>query len=819
MGSELQTTPRRPRSALHDYQERAARFLIEHTEAGLFLDPGLGKTASTLTAIADLKALGEVRRVLVVGPPRVVATVWTREADLWEHTAHLKVLALTGTAEQRRRLLVEQLAETDVVCISYGLLPWLHRTVRRETWDWVVIEESSLVKNATTKRWKGVAYTALTAKRRTILTGTPTPRSLADLWAQVTLADLGRRFGRSQRAFLSRYFIQTDYGWEMKPGTRQALTTKLKDFAIALRAKDYLDLPALIETNVSVEMPGSAWEVYTELARSFQVELEDGSTVDVANAGVMAGKLAQCSQGALFLDDSGTWTELHTAKMDAVEDLVSELQGEPVLIAYWYRHDLARLQARFPQAPVLGSGMSATKLNALVDAWNRGEIPILLLHPACLHGDTEVLTETRGWVRLVDVLPHERVFDGVDFVAHDGCSYSGYKRVIDVFGIKMTPDHELLISGKWEKASHARNRKGARREARYKYTGDDPAIGQMFELRGNLQNSGAELQKAQQAEPPALRTLHRGDVSPDDWSPHLPDLEANARKMRKPACQGLQALRRARDIGLRALAEVRELLRGYERWVFRRYDDRAYRRERELLERELPLGVEYGTASQQAKQSNIDLQGRVYAPSGAMPQNRCQQNEDAGSTCQGYDTRGGSRKRAGVDLREREVGAEVWERAHVYDLVNCGPRNRFLIRNAEGEVFVSHNSAGHGLNLQAGGRHLIWLALPWSWELVQQTTARLYRQGQTKPVMVYRILCADTIDERIVDVLNQRQEGHDTLIAALKAEVRQTVSRADRLKDARAAMQRAHPDRGGSTAAFIAARQAYERIKAEEQAA
>ncbi|MCK7518064.1 MAG: hypothetical protein MZV64_10270 [Ignavibacteriales bacterium] len=131
-------------------------------------------------------------------------------------------------------------------------------------------------------------------------------------------------------------------------------------------------------------MPGSAWEVYTELARTFQVELEDGITIDVANAGVMAGKLQQVSQGCLFTDEAGTWTELHTAKLDAVTDLVSELQGEPVLIAYWYRHDLARLQARFPEAPALGSGMSATKLNALVDAWNRGEIPILLLHPAQL---------------------------------------------------------------------------------------------------------------------------------------------------------------------------------------------------------------------------------------------------------------------------------------------------------------------------------------------------------------------------------------------------------------------------------------------------
>lgn len=509
MGSELQTIPRRPRSALHAYQERAACFLVEHAEAGLFLDPGLGKTISTLTAIADLKALGEVRHVLVVGPPRVVATVWTREADLWEHTAHLKVLALTGTAEQRRRRLVEQIAETDVVCISYGLLGWLHRTVKRETWDWVVIEESSLVKNATTKRWKGVAYTALTAKRRTILTGTPTPRSLADLWAQVTLADLGRRFGRQHRAFLSRYFTEAEHGWELKPGSRQALTAKLKDFAIALRAKDYLDLPALIETNVAVEMPSNAWEVYTELARTFQVELEDGITIDVANAGVMAGKLQQVSQGCLFTDEAGTWTELHTAKIEAVGDLVSELQGEPVLIAYWYRHDLARLQARFPEAPVLGAGMSTAKLNTLIDAWNRGQIPILLLHPA---------------------------------------------------------------------------------------------------------------------------------------------------------------------------------------------------------------------------------------------------------------------------------------------------------------------SAGHGLNLQAGGRHLIWLALPWSWELMQQTTARLYRQGQTKPVMVYRILCTGTIDERIARVLIKCQEGHDTLIAALKAEVRQTVSRADRLKEARAAMQRAHPDRGGSAAAFIAARRQYEHLKAGEQA-
>jgi len=489
---------------LHPYQVRAVRFLVEHAEAGLFMDPGLGKTIATLTAIADLKAAGAVRLVLVVGPPRVVATVWTREAVLWEHTAHLRVLALTGTAEQRRQALANRLAETDVVCVSYGLLAWLHKTVKREVWDWVVIDESSMVKNHETRRWKGVAYTALTAKRRTILTGTPTPKSLADLWAQVTVADLGKRFGRSPHAFLGRYFMQTEVGWVLKPHSRPEITAKLKDFAIALRAKDYLDLPALIETDVPIEMPASAWAVYAELAESFQAELADGLIVDVANAGVMAGKLQQVAQGALFTDEHGAWSELHRAKLEAVEELVSELNGEPCLIAYWFRHDLARLRGLFPDAPVLGSSLSQARLNDLIDRWNRGTIPVLLLHPA---------------------------------------------------------------------------------------------------------------------------------------------------------------------------------------------------------------------------------------------------------------------------------------------------------------------SAGHGLNLQAGGRHLIWLALPWSWELWTQTTARLYRQGQTKPVMVYRVVAVGTIDERIQRVLAERQSGHEVLIAALKAEVKETVSRAERLKEARAAMQKAHPDHGGTVEAFIAARRQFEEAK------
>lgn len=505
MASSLQPIPRRPRSALHPYQVRAVQFLRDHAEAGLFMDPGLGKSVTTLTAIVDLKAAGRIGKVLVVGPPRVVATVWAREADLWEHTAHLRVLTLTGTAEQRREALRTRLAETDVVCISYGLLTWLHKTVKRETWDWVVIDESSMVKNHKTRRWKGVAFTALTAKRRTILTGTPTPKSLADLWAQVTVADLGQRFGRSHDAFLAKYFMQTDAGWVLKPHSRPEVTAKLKDFAIALRAKDYLDLPALIETDVPVVMPVSAWCVYAELAESFQSRLEDGQVIDVANAGVMAGKLQQVAQGCLFTDDQGTWSELHHAKLEAVADLVSELNGEPCLIAYWFKHDLTRLRTLFPAAPVLGSGMTTARLNELVDRWNRGEIPILLLHPA---------------------------------------------------------------------------------------------------------------------------------------------------------------------------------------------------------------------------------------------------------------------------------------------------------------------SAGHGLNLQAGGRHLIWLALPWSWELWTQTVARLYRQGQKRPVMLYRIVAQGTIDERILRVLTERQNGHEALIAALKAEVRETVvSQADRLKEARAAMQRAHPDRGGSDEAFIAARKRFEEEK------
>ncbi|NCC40369.1 MAG: DEAD/DEAH box helicase [Gammaproteobacteria bacterium] len=504
MPNELLTVPRRPRSALHPYQVRAVQFLIDHAESGLFLDPGLGKTIVMLTVIAFLLAAGAVRRVLVVGPPRVVATVWAQEAAAWEHTAHLRVLVLAGSPARRQALLQDGLATADVVCVSYGLLPWLHRRVKREVWDWVVIDESSLIKDHRTRRWKAVAFTAMTAKRRTLLTGTPTPKSWADLWAQVTVADLGKRFGRSPGGFLARYFVQTASGWVAKEDTRRALTAKLKDFAIALRARDYLNLPALVETEVVVEMPASARAVYAELTASFEAELEDGLVVDVANAAVMAGKLQQVCQGAVIVDEQGGWSELHRAKLEAVAELVSELNGEPCLIAYWFKHDLARLRTLFPDAPVLGSGLSVAKLNALIDRWNRGDIPVLLLHPA---------------------------------------------------------------------------------------------------------------------------------------------------------------------------------------------------------------------------------------------------------------------------------------------------------------------SAGHGLNLQAGGRHLIWMALPWSWELWSQTIARLYRQGQTKPVMVYRVVARDSIDERICRVLADRQGGHEALLAALKAEVRDVVSRAERLRAARVAMQQAHPDRGGSVEAFIAARRQFDALR------
>lgn len=505
MNNSLTAVPRRSRSVMHAYQDRGAKWLIDHHDAGLFFDPGLGKSITTLTAIADLKARGELGgKVLIVGPPRVVTTVWAQEAAAWEHTAGLEVLVLSGTPEQRKQLLVERFRSADIVAVSYGLLSWLHKLVKRERWFWVVIDESSMVKDHRSKRWRNVAYTALAAKRRTILTGTPTPKSLADLWAQVTVADLGRRFGKSPTRFLNRYFIQDfDGHFVLRHDARKALTEQLRDFALALRAKDYLDLPALVETVVPVTMPPSAWAVYEELARSFEAELADGTQIDVANAGVMAGKLQQVAQGSIVVDASGAWQELHRAKLDAVEALVSELGGEPVLIAYWYKHDLARLKTLFPEAPVLGGSLSERKLNELIQRWNQGAIPVLLLHP---------------------------------------------------------------------------------------------------------------------------------------------------------------------------------------------------------------------------------------------------------------------------------------------------------------------QSAGHGLNLQAGGRHLIWMAVPWSWELYTQATARLYRQGQTKPVMVYRIIAEYTIDERILQVLADRQDGHDTLVAALKAEVRQTV---DRVKAARAAMQKAHPDRGGSTEAFIAARKAYEQAKKE----
>ncbi|MEA1050484.1 SNF2-related protein [Lamprobacter modestohalophilus] len=799
---------------MHAYQDRGAKWLIDHHDAGLFFDPGLGKSITTLTAIADLKARGELGgKVLIVGPPRVVTTVWAQEAAAWEHTAGLKVLVLAGTPEQRKQLLVERFRSADIVAVSYGLLSWLHKLVKRERWFWVVIDESSMIKDHRSKRWRNVAYTALAAKRRTILTGTPTPKSLADLWAQVTVADLGRRFGKSPTRFLNRYFIQDlDGRFVLRRDARQALTEQLRDFALALRAKDYLDLPALVETVVPVTMPPSAWAVYEELARSFEAELADGTQIDVANAGVMAGKLQQVAQGSIVVDASGTWQELHTAKLDAVEELVSELGGEPVLIAYWYKHDLARLKTLFPEAPVLGGSLSERKLNGLIQRWNQGAISVLLFHPQCLDGSTEVLTETRGWVRIVDVLSHERVFDGVEFVAHGGCSYSGLKEVIEVFGIKMTPDHKLLVSGKWEKAEDVRDSADARRKAQYRKEPADSGRSEVQAVRERAQDAETERRQAQRAPFQILQTLCQRPTPQCDKSQDAQDLARDSEPLSRPGSPWLQALWWSGDLSLRALVGFRAFLRRHARRALARLNDRTHRRGRRLLEGELPLGHEHGTASEQTQQSRTDIQGRIDASSGAMPKDWSRQSKNARPAGQGHDPRRGCCERQGIDLRDGPLGTEIRERAHVYDLVNCGPRSRFLIRNANGEMFISHNSAGHGLNLQAGGRHLIWMAVPWSWELYTQATARLYRQGQTKPVMVYRIITEGTIDERILQVLADRQDGHDTLVAALKAEVRQTV---DRVKAARAAMQKAHPDRGGSTEAFIAARKAYEQAKKE----
>lgn len=363
------------RNDLHAYQNKAVDFIISKRRSMLILDMGLGKTASTLTAISDLIDGCAVNKVLVIAPLRVANSVWKQEAEKWEHLKHLEIRVCTGAVKKRREALHNS---ADVYVINREQITWLVN-LYGDKWpfDCVVVDESSSFKNQASKSFKSLRRALPYIRYITLLTGTPTPNGLGDIWSQCYLVDYGMALGRTVTSFRNRFFDKDFFGhsYKIKKGADKKIHELIKPFSLSMSAEDYLELPECIVLNEVVELPTKVISQYKEFERELFIELGDGEEVEAANAAVLANKLLQYSSGAVYTDDKGNYSVTHDAKLAALKELLDDEPGN-VLVAYNFKSDLDRLKEMLPDAVVLDKNPET------IAAWNRGDIKVMLAHPA-----------------------------------------------------------------------------------------------------------------------------------------------------------------------------------------------------------------------------------------------------------------------------------------------------------------------------------------------------------------------------------------------------------------------------------------------------
>lgn len=364
------------RNNLHEYQKKAIAFFIDKKKVGLLLDMGLGKTITTLTALVDLHNSCSVNKTLIIGPLRVANTVWHTEAKSWEHTKDLKINICTGTEKNRRA----QLHKTaDIYVINKENVEWLVNLYGKKwPFDCVIVDESSCFKSSSSNRWKALRKVIPHIEYMSLLTGTPAPNGLLDLWAQIYLLDLGERLGRNMTAYKQRFFESDYMGYKytLRKGAESNIHSLVSDITLSMIAEDYLTLPDRIDIKQPVKISAKLMKEYAELEREFYLELEDGNDIEAVNAAVVANKLLQFCNGAVFTDDQGNWSEIHKGKIDALKEIAEDNPNENILIAYNYKSDKERILKAFPRAVVLD------KEGVAVKDWNDGNIKILLAHPA-----------------------------------------------------------------------------------------------------------------------------------------------------------------------------------------------------------------------------------------------------------------------------------------------------------------------------------------------------------------------------------------------------------------------------------------------------
>lgn len=372
----------------HEYQQFCIQFIIDKAKAGLLLDMGLGKTASTLMALKILEShYLEIDKVLIIAPKRVAQYTWPNEIEKWDEFKKMSYSVIIGTEQQRLKALEKK---AMIYLVNRENIEWLYtylsKTKDERRFDTIILDESSSFKNPSTKRFKALKKMAIRCPRLLILTGTPAPNGLMDLWSQIYLLDQGQRLGRTLTEYRNRYFNpgrrngHVIFDWVPKPDAEEDIYRAISDIVVSMKSVDHLKMPERIDNNIELEMSDKVKRIYDDFKKDFILELDD-DVITAATAGVLCNKLLQLSNGALYKSD-GSYEVIHNFKLEALEEILENNPEVPILVFYNYKSDLARLKEYFEHiAPKTLDGPNA------LDDWNNKKIRLLLANPASMgHG-------------------------------------------------------------------------------------------------------------------------------------------------------------------------------------------------------------------------------------------------------------------------------------------------------------------------------------------------------------------------------------------------------------------------------------------------
>lgn len=373
------------------YQKLIVDNILYNKRTAVFAGMGLGKTASTLEAIRQIKAVRPSLTVLIIAPLRVAQSTWPDEVRKWDSFKNLRVSVICGSAKARRDAL---LADADIYTINYENIPWLVKELKGDWFfDLIVADESTRLKGLRarqgTQRAKALAKVAFKSEGFVELTGTPAPNGLLDLWGQMWFLDKGARLGKSFSAFQKEFFYPISRGggathwveWKLQEGSDKRIKRRIEDVSITVNPEDYFDVAKNIFNDIVVELPREVMRQYRKFARELYLELEGGEEITASNAAVKTGRLLQMASGAVYAEDGEAYSVIHGAKIEALKSVIEEANGAPVLCAYSYRHEVDRIRKAFPQARLLDKNPQTIR------DWNEGKVPLLLAHPAsCGHG-------------------------------------------------------------------------------------------------------------------------------------------------------------------------------------------------------------------------------------------------------------------------------------------------------------------------------------------------------------------------------------------------------------------------------------------------